>query len=184
MCSVKPLARAERHSCMRGHNSMNNAAVLVLAALIGPVAMGQSAPGLHRRGETPPNVQTQTEKGYSTLPEGASGEYELDEKGSVVQITIERNRLSGYITKMDHGTALTFFFSRAAVHGKRISFTTMTVHGIHYSFQGEIVRGKAISPALTGYYRLRGDLKTVRGSAEESVALNLKSTPREAAESQ
>lgn len=103
----------------------------------------------------------------------------MDDKGSVTQITIEHNRVTGYITKMEQGAALTLFFEHAAVNGNRVSFDTRVVHGLHYSFDGEIVRGDAISLSMGGYYRLTGELKIVRNGAHETRQVSFKSTPRE-----
>ncbi len=121
----------------------------------------------------------QATQGYSSLAASASGEYELDDKGSVVQITIERDRLTGYVTKMDHETALTLHFEKSSIDGSRMSFTTGTVHGLHYSFQGEIVRGEAASEHLPGFYRLAGNWITYRSGYHQTEHISLKSTPRD-----
>lgn len=155
---------------------------VILIAFVLP-AGAQSAPVLHSRGERSASSQSALAKGYSTLPYDASGEYAMDDKGSVAQITIEHNRVTGYITKMEQGTALTLFFDHAAVNGNRVSFATRVVHGLHYSFVGSIVRGDAISPSMDGYYRLTGDLKIMRNGAQETQHVSFKSTPREVGES-
>ena len=107
----------------------------------------------------------------------------MDDKGSVAEITIEHNRVTGYVTKMEQGSALTLFFDHAAVDGSRVSFTTKVVHDLHYSFAGSIVRGDAISASMEGYYRLTGELKIVRSGSQETQQVSFKSTPREASES-
>lgn len=155
--------------------------VLIGALLVTAAAFAQTTPTLHSRNErrqTPQTPQAQEAKGISTLPEEASGEYVLDGHGSVVQITIEHGRLSGYVTKMEGRTALTLFFDRSAVNGNRVSFTTKTVHGLWYSFRGRVVRGEAAQPSASGFYRLTGELKTGRGGTSETERVNLKSTPR------
>lgn len=158
---------------------MRRAFAVFCMVVVAAAAGAQSSPALHSRSEATPDRQTQSANGYSTLPDDASGEYELGEKGSVVQITIEHNRLMGYITKMEEGTALTLFFDHAAVNGNHVSFTTKTVHGLRYSFRGAIVRGDAISSSMTGFYRLAGEMKVVRGNAYENEQVSLKSTPRD-----
>jgi hypothetical protein len=146
-------------------------------------AMAQTAPELHSRTDTLP-APTSTdavdyEKGFSTLPEDASGEYELDGNGSVVQITIEYDRLSGYVTKMDQGTALTLFFQHTSIAGSKVSFTTKTVHGVSYAFTGSVLRGdKAMSAAETGFYRLAGNWTAYHDGGHETEWVSLKSTPR------
>lgn len=158
---------------------------MVICAVLAAAAAGaQSTPMLHARGETAEAQPNPSVKGYSTLPGNASGEYEIDDKGSVAQITIEHNRLTGYITKMEQGAALTLFFDHAAVAGNRVSFETRTVHGLHYSFRGDIMRGDAISPSMTGYFRLAGELKIIRNGALETEQVSFKSTPRESGAAQ
>lgn len=138
----------------------------------------QNAPALHQRSDDEQSVPVHTAKGHSTLPDDVSGEYELDESGSVVQITIEHNRLTGYVTEMDHETALTLFFDAAAIEGRRLSFTTKTVHGLRYSFAGTVVRGEQASASEPGYYLLTGDWTTYRNSGRKTERVRLKSTPR------
>jgi hypothetical protein len=140
-------------------------------------AFAATAPVLHQRCEADQPSQA-TAKGFSSLPEEASGEYVLDRAGSVIQITIEQNRLTGYVTKMAHGTALTLFFDRTTLAGNHLSFTTKTVHGLRYSFIGTIVRVDASSAAQSGFYRLAGGWTTYRNDGRETVKVNLLSTPR------
>jgi hypothetical protein len=148
-------------------------AVLCLMA----VASGQT-PVLHSRREAAREPSTRAAKGISTLPEDASGEYELDGHGSVIQITIEHGRLTGYVTKMDHETALTLFFERPAIDGDRLSFATTVVHRLRYSFKGTIVRGDAERASVSGFFRLQGELTTYRNGQSETEHVTLKSTPR------
>lgn len=156
----------------------------IIALLLGPFfaknAVAQATPGLQKRsaGSSNPTPQTQAAQGFSVLPASASGEYELDDKGSVVQITIEHNRLTGYVTKMDHETALTLRFEKSSIDGSRVSFTTGTVHGLHYSFQGEILRGDAVSEQVTGFYRMVGNWTIYRDGVHQTERVSLKSTPR------
>lgn len=160
------------------------AGVMACAALFAMAAGAQSTPVLHARGERSAGPQSTLAEGHSTLPEDASGEYEMDDKGSVAQITFEHNRLTGYITKMEQGAALTLFFKHAAVNGSRVSFDTTMVHGLHYSFKGEIVRGSAVSRSADGFYRLTGELKVVRNGSREAEHVSFNSTPRSIGEDQ
>jgi hypothetical protein len=164
---------------------MNGLVGLLLAAVLVPAGLGQTDPSLHQR-STPaqqspaPADKTDFEKGYSTLPDNASGEYVVDGDGSVVQITIDHGLLSGYVTKMEQGSSLTLFFQHTSIHGSRISFTTKTVHGLFYSFSGDVVRGeKKMSPAEPGFYRLAGEWTEHLDSGVETERVSLKSTPRD-----
>ena len=151
-------------------------AVVLLGVI--PVALAQTAPVLRPRGDGEQGPQTRAAKGVSTLPDGASGEYELDERGSVIQITIEQNRLTGYVTKMEQGTALTLFFDHTTIDGNRVTFTTKTVHGLRYTFAGAIVRGDAETASEAGFYRLAGEWTAYHDGVRETKRVRLKSTPR------
>jgi hypothetical protein len=163
--------------------------VLIAASLFlvsAPIVWAQNStePALHHR--TPADGQSQStahgqQRGTSTLPPEASGEYMLDEAGSVVQITIENGVLSGYISRfVDASSSLTYLFDRTTIHATRLTFTTSQVHGIWYSFEGTIVRGDARTVNENGFYRLTGawvEHDESRKSQSHST-VNLKSTPR------
>lgn len=160
-------------------------AVAMLSVGIDAHAQTAADPTLHKRSETPPAKPALSGQhaGYSTLPEDASGEYLLDESGSVVQITLEeKGRLSGYVSKMgDDHVPMTFFFDQSQINGSGISFTTRKLHGYWYSFEGEITRGDSeATKAEDGYYRLRGSW-VVHNDVQKTEAptrVSLKSTPR------
>jgi hypothetical protein len=163
--------------------------LLVLALAWASAAFGQDTtdPGLHRRtpGQTeqaPPSIPNGKQKGTSTLPESATGEYMLDDNGSVVQITIDNGVLDGYISRVIEGqtTALTYFFDRTTIDGNHLTFTTKPVHGIWYSFDGTIARGDATSMQETGFYRLKGSwaMHADAGKSQSSSIVSFKSTPR------
>jgi hypothetical protein len=152
-------------------------------------ALGQDAtdPALHHRtpaqaDQSAPGAPNGKQKGNSTLPEAATGEYMLDETGSVVQITIDNGVLDGYISKVIEGqtTALTYFFDRTTIDGNHLTFTTRQVHGIWYSFDGAIVRGDSPSRQETGFYRLKGMWVMHYGpdKSQSTSTVNFKSTPR------
>jgi hypothetical protein len=160
-------------------------AVAMLSMGIDAHAQTAADPTLHKRSETPPAKPALSGQhaGYSTLPEDASGEYLLDESGSVVQITLEeKGRLSGYVSKMgDDHVPMTFFFDQSQVNGNGISFTTRKLHGYWYSFEGEITRGDSeATKAGDGYYRLRGSWVVHNDvqKTEDPTRVSLKSTPR------
>lgn len=151
--------------------------VFLTVLLLVAIATAQT-PVLRKRAGEPAQPQTDAAPGYSTLPDNASGEYDLDDKGSVVQITIQDNRLTGYVTKMQDSAALTLFFLKTSIHGSRLSFTTGTVHNMHYAFKGQIVGGNAATPDQNGFYRMVGELTEYIGDVKESRMVRLKSTPR------
>ena len=161
--------------------------IAALALTWVPLALAQTAtdPALHHRGDTAQGQSTAggKQRGSSTLPVSASGEYMINEAGSVVQITIENGVLDGYISKLLEGqsSSVTYFFDRTTISGDRLTFTTKQVHGIWYSFDGEIVRGDASrTKQEDGYYRLKGTWVTHdEAQKSQSIAtVSLKSTPR------
>ena len=158
---------------------MSQTRKLIAPLLLSVTAFAQTAPVLHSRREKAPETRTLATRAINTIPEDASGEYELDEKGSVIQITIEHGHLNGYVTKMDHETALTLFFDHTAVDGNHLSFETKTVHGLHFSFRGTIVRGNAETRSMNGYYRLVGNLTAHSSAGNQTEQISLKSTPRD-----
>ncbi len=133
-----------------------------------------TTPKLHQRGEptygdvrSPVNPQVP-----STLPSDASGEYKLGRPGDVIEIILDGNGLTGYIsmigkTERDKDAALTYFFDQTELDAKTLSFTTRPVHGKSYSFEGTIVRGPVTDRAKDGYYMLHGTL-TLHNSADRS----------------
>ncbi|MFT4114678.1 hypothetical protein [Silvibacterium sp.] len=166
-----------------------------MAAISGRPALAQDAdPALKHRdtssdaaSTTKPSPAVKAKSGVSTLPDDASGEYILDNNGSTVEITLEGNRISGYVTKLgDEGSSdkdvpVTFFFTDATVDGHRITFSTKKIHGHWFSFEGAIERG---DPETTrtenGYYRLLGTWTTHEdtGNRQFRQQVSYKSTPR------
>lgn len=109
-----------------------------------------------------------------------------------MQITIEdKGNVTGFISRFgdsgsDQGTFIDQFFKSGKIEGNKISFTTETVHGVSYTFEGAFLRGPGKSPQDEGYYSLQGLLtrngtddakKTSSGSAK----VQFKSFPRDAA---
>lgn len=166
-------------------------AALLLIWASAAVAQTATEPALQHRGSgsgqnsvtVQPNMPSGKQHGTSTLPESASGEYMLDETGSVVQITIEKGVLDGYISKLteQQTSALTYFFDRTTIHGNHLTFITKEIHGIWFSFDGTIVRDDGQSMQQNGFYRLKGTWVTHDevAKAQSTSTVSLKSTPRE-----
>ena len=129
-----------------------------------------SIPSLHQRSEmnqdqseTAANRAIDSAQEPSSLPNDVWGSYQFDHSNDSIELDLDRNRLSGYITQLgdaetDSNTPLTFFFDQSAIDGGEISFQTRVVHGVWYSFRGTIVRGDGKVRADGGYYVLRGIL--------------------------
>jgi hypothetical protein len=135
-------------------------------------AWGQatSTPSLHQRSEmnqdqaeADANNAIDSAREPSSLPNDVWGSYLFDHSNDSIELDLDRNRLSGYITQLgdaetDSNTPLTFFFDQTAIDGGDLSFQTRVVHGVWYSFRGTIVRGEGKTRADGGYYVLRGVL--------------------------
>jgi hypothetical protein len=135
---------------------------------------GSGSPTLHQRTEqTYGDVRSRKNPQVpSTLPSEASGEYLMGKPGDVIEIILDSNGLTGYIsmigrTDKDKDAALTYFFDDTQLDAKSLSFTTRPVHGAYYSFLGTIVRGPAPTKAKEGYYLLQGTL-TLHNTADKS----------------
>lgn len=106
-----------------------------------------------------------------------------------MQVTIEDNTVSGFISRYgdsesDKGTFLDQFFKTGKSDGNKISFTTETVHGVWYTFEGNFVRGPGKKPEDEAFYVLRGDLTQLSAAGDktnsQSRRVEFKSFPRDA----
>ena len=115
--------------------------------------------------------------------EDYSGMYAFLQDGEFVQVTVEEaGRLSGFVSRYgdlesDRGAFLDQFFKKAKLDGKKLTFTTDTVHGVWYEFKGTVERGEGKNLGDEAYYVLKGTLmqystdankKTVAKSREVS----------------
>jgi hypothetical protein len=106
--------------------------------------------------------------GRSNLPQEASGAYALSQNpAEVIEIILNGDgdsvRLQGYVTRVadgesDRGAPLSFFFARTTVSPEQLTFITRQVHGVWWSFAGNIERGNAQMSTQKGYYFLNGTL--------------------------
>ncbi len=132
-------------------NFIGNTLVTILAALV------MAAPGA---------------RPINTRPaEDISGTYTFLHEGENLQINIDADSVSGYVTRKgdlesDRGMMLSHFFVRGAVEGHDVSFVTKTVHGVRFEFKGRFERGQGKSKAADGYYLLRGELKEFMSDAD------------------
>lgn len=117
-----------------------------------------------------------------------SGMYTFLEEGEFVQINVESapeaapagktqpvtatgtstpvkpGKVSGFVSRFgdlesDKGAFLDHFFSKGALAGSELSFTTRTVHGVWFEFTGKVERGPGKLKADEGFYIIRGTLK-------------------------
>jgi hypothetical protein len=121
-----------------------------------------------------------------------SGMYTFLKDGEFVQITIEgKGTVSGFISRFgdsegDRGTFLNQFFKFGKSEGNKLSFTTESVHGVWFTFEGVFERGPGKKPDEEAYYLLRGVLTRFSTDTEKKVTsqvtqVEFKSFPRDAA---
>jgi hypothetical protein len=145
--------------------------------------------------QTKDGAEANNRAAAKTAPaEDISGMYSFLREGEFVQINLEQNRVSGYISRQgdlesDRGAFLDQFFEKASIEGHDVSFTTRPVHGVIFEFKGRFERGEAKSKTQDGYYIIRGtlsetvldgDKKTTRS---REVAFKLLGQPPEESES-
>src|SRR5215469_8484979 len=108
------------------------AQILCVLLVFGAVAIGQKTKK-EKPPETPPPA--------SNAATDISGMYSFLKDGEFVQISLDENNVSGYISRLgdmesDRGEVLDQFFTKAAIHGRELSFTTKPVHGVWFEFKG------------------------------------------------
>jgi hypothetical protein len=135
---------------------------LFALGLVAAVCHAQT--GLATRGQ---NQAAQEDSANATAPHAAediSGMYSFIKEGEFLQITLDKNAVTGYISRMgdsdsDDGVFLDQFFLKADVQGHDVSFTTRPLHSVWYEFKGKFSRGPGKAKGDDAYYVLRGTLK-------------------------
>src|SRR5690348_12559463 len=110
----------------------------------------------------------------SAPAEDISGMYSFLREGEFVQINVEENGISGYISRQgdldsDRGVFLDQFFDKASIEGHDVFFNTKPLHGVTFQFKGRFERGPAKSRAEEGYYVLRGTLTELITSGDKKT---------------
>jgi len=119
-----------------------------------------------------------------------SGMYAFLQEGEFVQITVEgEGRVTGFVSRYgdsesDRGVFLDHFFKSGKLDGNQLEFTTDTVHGVSFEFQGTIERGEGRSRGDEAYYVLKGALIETRGDDAKKTSsqrrqVELKSFPQD-----
>lgn len=134
--------------------------VAVFALAFSIVCSGQKKPTKKPAVDTSPPVMA---AGTNAAAEDISGMYTFLHEGEFVQINLDENGVSGYISRQgemesDRGQFLDQFFTKAAIKGHDVSFTTKPVHSVWFEFKGRYDRGPAKSKTEDGYYVLKGTL--------------------------
>jgi hypothetical protein len=86
--------------------------------------------------------------------------YSFFREGEFVQITVEEaGRVTGFVSRYSEdnsGNFLDHFFKDGKLDGNKLTFTTKTVHGVWYEFNGTVERGEGKNPGDEAYYELKG----------------------------
>jgi hypothetical protein len=104
-----------------------------------------------------------------------SGMYSFLKEGEFVQLTVEDGRVTGFVSRYgeqesDQGAFLDQFFKEAKLEGKKLSFTTQTVHGVWYEFKGTVERGEGKNVGDEAYYVLKGRLTQYATNADKKTS--------------
>jgi hypothetical protein len=136
-----------------------------------------------------PGATTPVAPQTTGTPEDISGMYSFLKEGEFVQITVEENVVSGFVSRYgdsetDKGTFLDQFFSKAALKDKHLTFTTKKVHGVWFDFDGNVDRGPGKTPKDDGYRVIRGTLTQSTNDADnkpvsKSREIEMKSFPQD-----
>jgi hypothetical protein len=107
--------------------------------------------------------------------EDYSGMYSFLKEGEFVQLTVEDGGVTGFVSRYgeqesDRGAFLDQFFKEAKLEGKKLSFTTQTVHGVWYEFKGAVERGEGKNVGDEAYYVLKGKLTQYSASADKKIS--------------
>ena len=116
------------------------------------------------------------QSGASRPGDDYSGMYSFRQDGEFLQITIEdQGRVTGFVSRYgdeesDRGAFLNQFFKQGELDGRRLSFTTQTVHGVWFEFSGAFERGEGKAPGDESYYLLKGRLIESTTDAENKTS--------------
>lgn len=122
--------------------------------------------------------------------EDYSGMYAFLQDGEFVQVTVEdAGRVTGFVSRYgdldsDRGAFLDQFFKTGKLDGRKLSFTTDTVHGVWYDFKGTVERGEGKNVGDEAYYVLKGTLMQYSSDANKKTVaksreVSLKSFPQD-----
>jgi hypothetical protein len=122
-----------------------------------------------------PSSHAAQEQDAGATQDQISGMYTFLREGEFVQITVESGKLTGFVSRYgdmesDRGVFLDQFFTKAALKGNALSFTTKSVHGTWFEFSGHIHRGDAPSKDKEGYWVITGTLKQFSSDESGGVA--------------
>ncbi|HEU5401119.1 MAG TPA: hypothetical protein VFU86_07170 [Terriglobales bacterium] len=157
--------------------ALNLFMVLVLVSLVAGAQQQQ-----------PSNPPPTTNQSASTADD-ISGMYSFLKDGEFVQITVQDNIVTGFVsrygeTESDKDAFLDQFFDKASLKDNHLTFTTKKIHGVWFDFDGTVERGPGKTPHDEGYRVLRGTLTHSNEDASgkpvaKSRQIEMKSFPQD-----
>lgn len=128
--------------------------LLVLLTLVSFVAVAQQQPS---------NPPAPSGEPAASSADDISGMYSFLKEGEFVQITVQDNVVTGFVsrygdTASDKDAFLDQFFDKAALKDNHLTFTTKKIHGVWFDFDGTVERGSGKTPHDESYRILRGTL--------------------------
>jgi hypothetical protein len=128
----------------------------------------------------------------TTVPAWAdySGMYSFLKEGEFIQITIEeKGTVSGFISRYgdspsDKGSFLDQFIKSGKADADKLNFTTESIHGVWFTFDGTFARGSGKKPDDEAYFVVRGTLTRLstddqKKTASQARQVEFKSFPRD-----
>ena len=119
-----------------------------------------------------------------------SGMYNFLREGEFVQLTVEdQGHVTGFVSRFgdsesDRGAFLDHFFKQGKLDVNKLTFTTLTVHGVWFEFHGTVDRGEGKKTGDEAYYVLKGTLTEnatdeAKKTTSRSREVALKSFPQD-----
>ena len=138
------------------------------------LAVALTAMAQKPRNDKPVAAQPSAASGENSAAEDISGMYSFLKEGEFLQINLDREGVSGYVSRQgdlesDRGMFLDQFFSKASVHDHDVAFVTKPVHGVWFEFKGRYDRGGGKTKAEDAYYVLRGTLTEFVTDADKNT---------------
>lgn len=151
---------------IQNHRLVFAVVAMVLALCVASAAFAQQPSGAR----SPTASASEESNGHAY-----SGMYTFLKEGEFLQVSVEDDdRVSGFVSryedeKSEKGTFLDQFFKTAKLNGNKLTFTTKTVHGISFDFNGTFERGEGKNPGDEAYYVLKGTLTENSADAENKI---------------
>jgi len=119
-----------------------------------------------------------------------SGMYSFLKEGEFIQITIEeKGAVSGFISRYgdspsDKGSFLDQFIKSGKADADKLNFTTESIHGVWFTFDGSFARGPGKNPNDEAYFVVRGTLTRLstdeqKKAVSQARQVEFKSFPRD-----